>query len=849
MIRFKKIFKWLVFAAMAGTIFLAAVYISLPVILQNQIEKRLPEYISPHVLTLKIDTIGFSHVALSNLVLNNEIYLDHVDLYFNLQVGQRKIDIEKIVLSGLRAAVEVDEQYGIQIKGLVNKNSEPAADVSVDPALFSLLPDRISLKNSAVEIKFLDQQIYLPVTALVSIDKQQKQTTVQCKVFPFGNPVTLQADLDQAFQVDSVKITAQQFDPGFLNSFISSNASFPRIQGKTDVVIESTDQLTKWWFSFSKIGFSGDFSGHIADFSGSAVIGEHGIGLNTDFVLSSPVTGQVPLVCQVKTDNRQAYPYSLTLKNRTAFDLNINRADTALKTAHVDFDCELIADAQKGIGSIQLQTRKGEVNLNGKTVSIASGKISCGMTASFGRTDFDLRLKPQVVLKKVVAKIEKQRFSFPLLECDGLGRIDDTFAYYGKMTVKSENGKMTLPDQKISAAGISFVLPVQYPVVQKKETGRYRVDQLTFDNSLTFSAQGRIDQTGPFDFDFNAGVKCRQLLKIAPELDGQIKVYPEPEMAVSVKIPAFSITDRDFAKILPKLPIKSKFNLEVGAAATVEFKNNTINSGMTVDILDGSITVEDTDLTAEGIRSTIRFNDLMIPETVPGQRLTIEKVKTEKVAFTNGIIRFSIEDGAFVNLENIRFNWCGGIVSTESIRLPQDKEIYTLTLYCDRLDMAQLLEQMGAFKAEGTGTLNGRIPIVYHRGDISFDNGFLFSTPGNGGKVKVKNSDKILSGIPLDSPQFAELDVTREALKNFDYKWAKLTINTFENILFAKMELDGEPAEILPFNYDRRVGRFVRVDASHPGSHFQGIKLDINLNLPFNKVMKFGNKIQSLFKQ
>ncbi|MCP4673200.1 MAG: carboxylate transporter, partial [Desulfobacula sp.] len=171
----------------------------------------------------------------------------------------------------------------------------------------------------------------------------------------------------------------------------------------------------------------------------------------------------------------------------------------------------------------------------------------------------------------------------------------------------------------------------------------------------------------------------------------------------------------------------------------------------------------------------------------------------------------------------------------------------SLSLYCDRLELNQLLKQMGAFDAQGSGTLNGRIPVTYSKGNISFDNGFLFSTPGKGGKVIIENSDKIISGIPMDSPQFSQLDLAREALKDFKYKWAKLKLHTREDTLFVNMELDGEPSNVLPFEYSKEFGGFIRVDGSSPGSHFQGIKLDINLQLPFNAVLKSGNKLKSIF--
>ncbi|MBT4289319.1 MAG: hypothetical protein HOD92_18495 [Deltaproteobacteria bacterium] len=254
----------------------------------------------------------------------------------------------------------------------------------------------------------------------------------------------------------------------------------------------------------------------------------------------------------------------------------------------------------------------------------------------------------------------------------------------------------------------------------------------------------------------------------------------------------------------------------------------------------------DTNFTATGINAIIELNDLLALESFPGQTLTIDTIEVNKIKIKNAKIRFTIEDGKSLLIENIRFKWCNGLVSTESIRFPQKNKSYFLTFYCDRLEMTQLLKQMGAFNAQGSGTLNGRIPVIYADGNIAFDNGFLFSTPGSGGNVMIEDSDRITSGIPMDNPQFAQLDLAQEALKDFDYHWAKLVFNSFEDTLDVKMELNGKPSKVLPFEYKKEFGGFVRVDASSPGSQFEGIKLDVNLKLPFNDVMKFGNKIKSI---
>ena len=53
-----------------------------------------------------------------------------------------------------------------------------------------------------------------------------------------------------------------------------------------------------------------------------------------------------------------------------------------------------------------------------------------------------------------------------------------------------------------------------------------------------------------------------------------------------------------------------------------------------------------------------------------------------------------------------------------------------MELYCDRVQLAQALEQFGMTQVRGGGTANGRIPLHYAGGLLSFDDGFLYSTPG-----------------------------------------------------------------------------------------------------------------------
>lgn len=92
------------------------------------------------------------------------------------------------------------------------------------------------------------------------------------------------------------------------------------------------------------------------------------------------------------------------------------------------------------------------------------------------------------------------------------------------------------------------------------------------------------------------------------------------------------------------------------------------------------------------------------------------------------------------------------------------------------------------------------------------------------------------------------MDLAKEALKSYKYDWARLGFDTKGDQLLVKMEFEGKPENALPFVYKKELGSFVRVNADNPGSNFQGININVNLQLPFNRVLKFGNELNNLFK-
>ncbi|WP_320040659.1 YdbH domain-containing protein [uncultured Desulfobacter sp.] len=407
---------------------------------------------------------------------------------------------------------------------------------------------------------------------------------------------------------------------------------------------------------------------------------------------------------------------------------------------------------------------------------------------------------------------------------------------------------VTVKDQGLRVKGFHFKLPMTYPFKDIKAFGRAGAKKIILHDRIIPAVSAKVVQTSDCVVDVSGKVSHNEIpgliidVSARAGLDSGMSFFAKGQIATN----RFSFTQKELLPYIPGIAGGYDLKFDVSAKADFSYINQKINSSADIQVSNGTINFVESGFLASGISTDMHFNDFLVPETLPGQYINIESFNAGRFNCNSGKIRFSLEDGKSVNIENLKFNWCNGIVSTEAFRLPSDNNTIQLTLYCDRLEMEDLFYQIGAFDAEGGGTLSGRIPVVMKNTEIGFDNGFLFSTPGEGGRIYIRNLDRMLAGIPKNTPEFSQLDLAGEALKNFEYKWVKLKLNTHGDTLAVNMQLDGKPLSALPFEYNRNLNSFIRVNAQSPGSNFQGIKLDVNLTLPFNQVIQMSNNLKRI---
>jgi hypothetical protein len=225
--------------------------------------------------------------------------------------------------------------------------------------------------------------------------------------------------------------------------------------------------------------------------------------------------------------------------------------------------------------------------------------------------------------------------------------------------------------------------------------------------------------------------------------------------------------------------------------------------------------------------------------SAPRQRFAFESAKLGDLQFEKGLVEFQVESPDAFFIERTLFKWCDGQVETRALRFSPSKDEYDVVLYCDRLNLAKILLQLGAAEAQGKGTVSGRIPLAYAAGRWTFDDGFLYSSPGEGGKIKIQGTDKWLSAVPAGTPQYDQLRLAQEAIKDYDYNWAKLGFQTQGDDLLLQLNFNGQPANPIPFTFQKDSGKLARLEAHQTGGIQPEVYLTLNFRLPLGEVLHY----------
>ncbi|MCF6156991.1 MAG: hypothetical protein E3K32_00135 [wastewater metagenome] len=446
----------------------------------------------------------------------------------------------------------------------------------------------------------------------------------------------------------------------------------------------------------------------------------------------------------------------------------------------------------------------------------------------------------------VEVKTEPAAIKIPEFLLQGNGHYLKDGSFLADAVTRFEDAEVLDLWYNTKTTGISGELPLQWPCEGLGKEGRVSAGAVYWNTMNLGTASGTVNQKGlgiVFDGEHNNTLIAGLTLRA----QGTFDLFSENgyECNLDYKIPWFRSGSVDFGNFLTSAEGIS-FDGILEAHGNIFFDAIHTKSSVEVALKNSRIEYREKGIVLEGINHTLSVPNLSEMRSAPHQQFQFEKLSIGNLIFYDGKIEFQIESPVSFFIENCGLTWCNGRVYTQAMLISFDRSDYTAVLICDRLNLGEVFEQFGIAKAEGNGTVSGRLPVKYEDGNVSFDSGFLYSAPGDGGIIHVAGLDILDVGIPQETPQYSQISFINAVLKDFHYNWVKILLTTQGEDLFLQMSLDGKPMNPLPFTYNKKLGSFSKIKTTSKGGIYNPVHLDINFRLPLNKIIYYGKSINDI---
>ena len=474
----------------------------------------------------------------------------------------------------------------------------------------------------------------------------------------------------------------------------------------------------------------------------------------------------------------------------------------------------------------------------------------------FGSGSIFKKKQPQNISAKIILVVKELKIYFNKalfiipelkLKCD-INQQNDTFVV--ESIAEFANGSLTQRD--LSVTGISLALPFDF--IYSGKLGK-ESNYIRFPNNPTSGIQSnppgefvvksikykKLD-LGYCDFVFNQkgssifiygykGLIENERLSFV----GEVRL-PFGDKALYVEMKSFYSSPKLLFEIDEYFSSMGDYVFYGGIKIESNFKylNNKTSISGSFDIIDADFESIDKDLYVKKLNLNFKTPNLLKLRSSPAQKITFKSIEAGDINLGEGDIQFQLESKKSLFIERSNVAWCGGNIDTGGVRCNFDKlDDLDFTFYCDRIKISDLLNQLNIAKATGGGAVVGRIPIKYKSGKLRINKGFLYSVPGEGGVIQI--SDFTGSEIADANIQLA---IAKEALKEYKYQWIRFSFNTIEDNLKVSLELNGQPARLLPFTYNKKMG-IVKSTNKEDKARFKQISFDINFLIPIDDIIYY----------
>ncbi len=800
-------------------------------------------------LEADVSSLGLTGAELSNARIRIEgkrtVSVDMIKVSYRLPLYpfKRQIAIKSLLINGLKINV-VEENGAWKIPGIYpelfdGKKENPPAPKTTKSSDSIFTIERLLLRNCELRIEKDGRKMSLPFSGRVNLPRDLNK--------PIRVNVNLQFSGDQLHVFYNWHRKTQLIEMETKGSlrFDNYTSLFPQLQRKFYGEAEFTAKLSGSYpktlagtISFPKL-LVGSKGWRLGVTQGTpALITYTQLSANhAEFSLNG-LNVYRPVSCQISPLGGSVSwsPKIMALQSslRTTFPAEENKSFRLGGDISIDHQINLQWDSVGQKGEWHYNSSISDNNI-AKIIDGQFEKIELSSSGELNGKNIEMRneiaIHPALDFKagKIKAKVTAPSVKASMKLNEG--------AWSGMLTLNSP--QISLPSYGVTTGKLALEYPLFAP-----GNGFFELNQIQYGQHLVEQLKYQINSDGP-NITLDGNIKQSLL----PDLNivNRIKLQTSPQLTANAELKvttAIGAKPVNLGKFNPSLD-GMIFNASINLDGSYRWRPGEQSGDCSLTIANGALSSEKLNLKADDFALGIAFPRLPTLESAPNQYLNCGNLKFKTYNFENIKASFSLDNDRSFLLENFGLNWSGGKVFTHSLRFAPDTKNLNAIIYLDGLNISQIISQTGLAKAAGDGAIYGRIPLQVGVDGINIRPGFLYSVPGKTRNLKVEGLEDKLSSIPKETAQFAQLDLANEALKNFNYEWIKVDFDNDGDNLVIKSQFNGRPVNPLPFTYDAKSGRIVRMEGAL--ANFQGINLDLNTTLPLNQLLNLNQNIRNLF--
>ena len=869
--------------ARSALLLFVVVLIALPWLLPSLLESYLARSLAGMGLKnprLEVRHAGFRQLDVQQLTLGSgdppDLVIPSLAVDFSLP-GILEGRVDRIAVTGMRLRARIGPG-GVTVRGLEPLFKGGRAGASRLPFR------RLQVASALADVEWNGRRIVVPFDLQALAVPERESVSLTATLYAYGEPVALSGTLDLRTGDGALGIAAERADAG---KYLADVRAPVLLWLASRASLHAGVQVKGWRISAGRVSLSAPaFS---AGFPGATLTG----ALQLDFRLDRELRpDDVRLKLQFDSLERPGFhsviPFVLDASGPRLDDMAFRlgavqpqrppgivvrelsgRASLQAGRARVwgSYGCKADASffawlapalrlkgdlALRGAFELSLDERGSAWKVDGK----GRGWVALPLPFARARADglsFSLssaasadgaRQRLELEFKGLEGRTRQWLASAPALRLQGTLATDPA----GKW---SAGGRLTLVEASAgqaggsAAGGVSIDMPWRFPpnppgngsgvLPGRDGAGSWRIASLKIGDLDLGRLAGEARQTERGITISGEDRTPAEMLRI--RLDGDCAWSSDGiDAALRLDLPETRFPPGSSLQGLHPALAQARFSGSLAASASLAYRAGALESRAQLRVRDGELGGAAEGFDCRGLNATLRFKDLLNARSEDSQRLDFQRLAFSGLQLDPGHIFFAVDGTESVYVEGGEFAFSGGRILLQPFRLRFQDPRPKVTLYCDRVNFARLLNALlGENAASGDAELNGLLTVDVIGGLPVFRDGYLYSTPGIKGNIQFARSEAISGGVLI----------VEEAAKDFNYEWIKVKLDTAGDRLALTAFINGVPARKLPLTLDPRSKEIVRDPSGRRRVELKGLLLELRFtDIDLKRLMQGGMKIR-----